>query len=100
MVIILSASSSASEVFQPALFQPQPSVVSGQSNPESWCVVRASPLRACVASWYQQLMWSGPTSLLSQGEGGVNPCFLAEVDLAQNAACFTVGNASPADKGT
>lgn len=34
MVTVLSASSGASEVFWPSLFQPQPSVVSGQDNPQ------------------------------------------------------------------
>lgn len=107
MVTVLSASSGASEVFRPSLFQPQPSVVSGQGNPKIWCVVRGAPARAHVLSWYQQLMGKGPTFLLSQREGappaygsGVNPRFLAEIDPTRNAACLTVGNASPADEGT
>ncbi|CAD7689146.1 unnamed protein product [Nyctereutes procyonoides] len=99
--------SDASEVSQPSLFQPQSSVVSGQSNPQIWCVVQGSPVRAHVLSWYQQVMGSGPTSLLSQREGtlptyglGVNPRFLAEMDPVKNAALLTVGNASPDDEGT
>ncbi|XP_077608937.1 uncharacterized protein LOC144222320 isoform X1 [Crocuta crocuta] len=99
--------SGASEVFQPSLFQPQSSVVSGRGNPQIWCVVQGSPARVHVLSWYRQLKGSGPTFLLSQREGspltygsGVNPRFLAEMDPAQNAALLTVGNASPADEGT
>ncbi|XP_011378216.1 immunoglobulin alpha-2 heavy chain-like [Pteropus vampyrus] len=104
---LLLSVSGASEVFRPSLFQPQPSVVSGQGNPKIWCVVQGAPARAHVLSWYQQLMGKGPTFLLSQREGappaygsGVNPRFLAETDPTRNAACLTVGNASPADEGT
>lgn len=61
--------SAFSEVFQPSLFQPQPSLVSGPGNPHIWCVVRGSPARALVLSRYQQLMGDGPTFLLSQQEG-------------------------------
>lgn len=101
-----SIPSAFSEVFQPSLFQPQPSLVSGPGHPHIWCVVRGNPARALVLSRYQQLMGDGPTFLLSQQEGapptyglGVNTCFLAEIDPAQNATRLTVGNASP-DEGT
>ncbi|XP_022367544.1 immunoglobulin alpha-2 heavy chain-like isoform X1 [Enhydra lutris kenyoni] len=106
-VWLLLSVSGASEVSQPSLFQPQSSVLSGQGNPQIWCVVLGSPVSAHVVSWYQQLVGSGPTFLLSQQEGmpptyglGVNPRFLAEMDPAKNAALLTVGNASPADEGT
>ncbi|XP_032709600.1 immunoglobulin alpha-2 heavy chain-like [Lontra canadensis] len=104
---LLLSVSGASEVSQPSLFQPQSSVLSGQGNPQIWCVVLGSPASAHVVSWYQQLVGSGPTFLLSQQEGmpptyglGVNPRFLAEMDPAKNAALLIVGNASPADEGT
>ncbi|XP_076989138.1 immunoglobulin alpha-2 heavy chain-like isoform X2 [Tamandua tetradactyla] len=80
--------------------------MSGQGNPHIWCLVRGSPARAHVLSWYQQLTGRSPTFLLSQREGapptyglGVNPRFLAELDVAQNGARLTVGNASPDDEG-
>ncbi|XP_077918655.1 tyrosine-protein phosphatase non-receptor type substrate 1-like isoform X3 [Halichoerus grypus] len=105
-VWLLLSVSGASKVSQPSLFQPQSSVVSGQGNPQIWCVVQGSPASAHVLSWYQQLRGSGPTFLLSQREGmpptyglGVNPRFLVEMDPAKNAALLTVGNASPADEG-
>lgn len=100
------ASAGATEADLPALLQPQLSVLSGQGNPQIRCVVRGGPIAAHVLSWYQQRQGRGPAFLLSQRHGaaptygvGVNPRFLAEMDLAQNAARLTVGNASPADEG-
>ncbi|XP_047385479.1 immunoglobulin alpha-2 heavy chain-like isoform X2 [Sciurus carolinensis] len=106
LLFLLLSTQGATEVLLPSLFQPQPSVLSGQGNPQIWCVVRGSPIRAHVLSWYQKLQGRSPTFLLSQRHGapptyglGVNSRFLAEMDLAQNAARLTVGNASPADEG-
>nr|XP_027788989.1 immunoglobulin alpha-2 heavy chain-like isoform X1 [Marmota flaviventris] len=106
LLLLLLFISGATEARLPLLSQPQPSVLSGQGNPQILCVVQDVPIAAHVLSWYQQLQGHGPTFLLSQRQGapptyglGVNPRFLAEMDLAQNTARLTVGNASPADEG-
>ncbi|XP_043836461.1 immunoglobulin kappa light chain-like [Dromiciops gliroides] len=110
MTLLLCLLLSSLNAFQatpaPSLFQPQPSVVSGQGNPQILCQVLGSPAIAHVLSWYQQLPGKGPTFLLSQREGaaptygpGVTPRFLSELDPKKNSVRLTVGNASPEDVG-
>ncbi|XP_039769466.1 immunoglobulin alpha-2 heavy chain-like isoform X2 [Ornithorhynchus anatinus] len=90
----------------PFLHQPQPSVVSGQGNPQIQCRVEGGVARIYVLSWYYQRPGMGPTFLLSLREGatptygtGVSNRFLAGLDVEKNTMQLTLGNAGPKDVG-